>query len=205
MRGRREASQKVLAGQQPVPFANEDQLGPLVLPLSARSREASTELKVQLQKQRFLTNQDLMRLAGQDGVPGSPGLSILLSIHLSSLAHSPLSIHRERWQRRWGWGEGEGEQGAGEEEAPPHLFIMRDLALLVNSGGSGGSPSFGTHQARELPYQLQDLGVYFSLLVLQIYNKLRKKAQPPPLFFSSWPLTLFQQCLGFPQSYQVLI
>lgn len=77
MRGRREASQKVLAGQQPVPFANEDQLGPLVLPLSARSREASTELKVQLQKQRFLTNQDLMRLAGQDGVPGSPGLSIL--------------------------------------------------------------------------------------------------------------------------------
>ena len=45
--------------------------------------------------------------------------------------------------------------------------------------------------------------VYFSLLVLQIYNKLRIKHT---FFFFLVGLSLSSpQCLGFPQSYQVLI
>lgn len=49
--------------------------------------------------------------------------------------------------------------GGGEEQATPYLFRMTDRSLLVNSG----RPSFGTHQARELLYQLQKIWVFIFL------------------------------------------
>lgn len=74
---------------------------------------------------------------------------------------------------------------------------MRNSSLLLNSRGSGGKTQLWNHTKPELLHQLQNLGVYFSLLILQIYNKLRKK-QPSPPFFSGWPLTLFPTMSGFP-------
>lgn len=113
-----------------------------------------------------------------------------LSIHLLSIG--------------LGLKKGVGVSGVAEDRLS-HTSQSGKPCLLVNSRGSGGRPSFGPHQARELLCQLQNLGVYFLLLVLQIYNKLRKKT-PPPSFFPPVGLSLSsQQCLGFPQSYQVLI
>jgi hypothetical protein len=53
-----------LGNVQSFEFANEDQLG-LLRFSSARSRTHLTELKVQLQMQTFLQNQELMWFPGQ--------------------------------------------------------------------------------------------------------------------------------------------
>ena len=167
LRSGREARWKALAGAQLIPFANEDQLSFLSFPPSDRSREASHWVK------NAASVADISRKTrnpcGFLGRMESPRLSIY-----SPDVHPPLSISAGK--------RGNEDREEVGMEAMPHLFPMRNSSLLVNSRESGWKPGFCATSSQGTSISVAD-SVYFSLLVLQIYNKLRKKQTSPFFFF----------------------
>lgn len=129
------------------------------LPLTLAERHL-TELKVQLQKQTLLANQKPMQLPRQ-GIP--------FIYCPSALAHPQANMAMKTGR------------GLGKE-AVPFLLRTRTSSLLVNHRGSGGRPSFGTRSSQGASISVSESGCLFFLLVLRIYNKLRKKQTS--LFFS---------------------
>lgn len=165
IRSGREARWKALAGAQLIQFANEDQLSLSFSP-SDRSREASPWVK------NAASVADISHKPGTH-VASCAGWSLpgWASIHLMSIHLSPSTGKCGNEDRE--------EVGM---EAMSHLFPMRNSSLLVNSRESGGRPGFGAASSQGTSISVAE-SVYFSLLVLQTYNKLRKKQTSPFCFF----------------------
>lgn len=151
------------------------------LPLRGAGR-CLTELKMQLQKQIFLTNP-----CGFLGRMESSRLGLwCLSTSLQSQESRGMKTGR-----RWEW----------RLSCP---FPNEKQLPACKQQKVWGKTECWYHIKLENFYiSCRIWIVYFSLLVLQIYNKLRIKHT---FFFFLVGLSLSSpQCLGFPQSYQVLI
>lgn len=92
------------------------------------TRRHFIQLKVQLQKQTFLLNEEPMWLPGQDEASWAE--------HLFTCCPST-SLHPQR-NKMMKTGRMLGK------ETMPYIFPVRNSSLLVNSRGSGGRPSFST-------------------------------------------------------------